>query len=164
MVERLLAVFVAVALVGCTNKMEVAEGKLGAAVAQFTGLYERQESGSVLAIVPIYAPALSDNVFYLQEMAASDSRRITAQRLMSFDAVKGGKLVQTSWALAQPARWRDGHLQPDLFKSLVREDVRPGARGELTTEQLTGAELLFDATGRLVSEADGVPSLRYRRR
>jgi len=167
MVERLLAAVLVLCLGACANKMEVAEAKLGQSVQLLTGVYDRQGPASqplVLVVAPIYVPTLSDYVFYLQEMVAEDPRRITGQRLMSFDPVKGGKIVQTSWALAEPARWRDGHLHPDLFKSMVKEDVRFGARTEVATDQLTETELAFDAAGRLVGQAESAQAVRYRKR
>jgi hypothetical protein len=168
MVERLLALVLVLVLGACTNKMEVAEAKLGESIQALPGVYDRQGQATealVLVIVPIYAPALSDYTFYLQEMVASDPRRITAQRILSFDPAKDGKFMQTSWALADPPRWRSGPTNPDLFKSMVKDDVRLGGRAEVTAEQLTGAELSFDSAGRFAADDAGTASpVRYRKR
>lgn len=77
-----------------------------------------------LVIVPIYAPLVGSDIFYLQEMAADDPRRVTAQRLMNLEITADGTLLQGVIALKEPARWRDGHLRPDLFKSLLPGDLR----------------------------------------
>jgi hypothetical protein len=168
--ERWLALALVLLLGACTNKMEVAEAKLGQSIQALPGIYDRQgetQGGEalVLVIVPIYAPALSDYTFYVQEMVASDPRRITTQRVLSFDAAKDGKFTQTSWAMADPPRWRSGPTNPDLFKSMVKDDVRLGGRAEVTAEQLTAAELAFDVAGRIAAtDAETAQLVRYRKR
>jgi CpeT/CpcT family (DUF1001) len=76
-----------------------------------------------LAIVPIQAPTVGEHVFYMQEMAADDPRRVMAQRVFTFDATQLG-IVQTQWALKEPLRWRDGHINPEVFEGLVPQDLR----------------------------------------
>jgi hypothetical protein len=163
MVERLVlaALLACVAFTGCANKRAAAEAKVGPAVQRLPGVYERQGPDRlVLVIVPIYAKSLSDHTFYMQEMLADDPRRITSQRVVSFDPGNGRKLLQSSWSFVEPGRWRDGHVKPDLFKSMVKSDVRIGARSEVSAEQLTGTELVLDADG--LFAADG--AARYRKR
>ena len=77
-----------------------------------------------IAIVPIYAPLVGKDIFYLQEMAADDARRVTAQRVLSLEITPDGRLLQGLYGLAEPSRWRDGHEKPDLFKSLLPNDLR----------------------------------------
>lgn len=91
-----------------------------------------------LAIVPIYAPLVGRDIFYVQEMAADDARRVLAQRLMSLEITPDGKLLQGAFVFNEPARWRDGHEKPDLFKSLLPQDLR----------LLGGCELVWHASGR----------------
>jgi hypothetical protein len=160
MVERVvLAVLLAcLAFSGCANKRAAAEAKVGPAVQRLPGVYDGQ--GSVLVIVPIYAKSLSDHSFYLQEMVASDPRQITSQRVVSFQPGSGRKLIQSAWTFAEPARWRDGHVKPDLFKSMVKDDVRLGARSEVSAEQLKGTELVIGADGLFAAEG----AARYRKR
>jgi hypothetical protein len=76
-----------------------------------------------IAIVPIMAPTVGDHVFYMQEMAADDPRRVMSQRIYTFDATDLGP-VQTQWALKEPLHWRDGHLNPEVFEALVPQDLR----------------------------------------
>jgi hypothetical protein len=76
----------------------------------------------VLDIVPIDAIMIGDNVFYVQESIAGDPNRVLGQKLVMFGVVKK-EIVQTDFALAEPHRWRNGHLNPDLFKSLMVQDV-----------------------------------------
>src|SRR4029453_17020151 len=57
--------------------------------------------------------------------------RITNQRLLTFEVVKGGRIVETVWSMAQPNRWRDGAQNPDLFKGMMHEDAKRLAGCEL---------------------------------
>jgi hypothetical protein len=75
-----------------------------------------------LAIVPLLAPTVGDHVFYMQEMAADDHRRVMLQRVLSVDATELG-IVQTQYSLKEPLRWRDGHLNPEVFDSMVPQDL-----------------------------------------
>lgn len=86
-----------------------------------------------LIIVRVYAPLLGDYAFYVQETAADDPRRVITQRVVTFAVVKKHGIVQTLWSPAEPVRWRDAHLNPDLFKSLQSQDFAP----------LTGCELIW---------------------
>jgi hypothetical protein len=77
----------------------------------------------VLDIVPIEALMIGDNVFYVQESIAGDPNRVLGQKIVMFGVVKKN-IVQTDYALMEPHRWRNGHLNPDLFKGLIVQDVR----------------------------------------
>jgi CpeT/CpcT family (DUF1001) len=76
----------------------------------------------VLDIVPIDAVMIGENVFYVQEGIAGDPRRVLGQKLMVFGVVKKD-VVQTDFALADPHRWRNGQLNPELFKGIMTQDV-----------------------------------------
>ena len=75
-----------------------------------------------LDIVPIEAPMIGENAFYVQESAADDPRRVMGQKIVMFGVTKK-QVVQTDFALAEPNRWRNGQANPDLFKSLLTQDV-----------------------------------------
>lgn len=167
MAERLLVLLLVFALTACASTMEGADLKLGQSVQGLPGLYDRQGDGAeamVLVIVPIFVPSLTGYRFYVQEMAAQDPRRVTAQRVLSFDPGKGGRFVQTSWSLSDPARWRTGPANPDLFKSMVKDDLKPTGRSEVTAARLTAPELAFDAAGRIAIDANDARAVRYRKR
>src|SRR5262249_9202843 len=66
---------------------------------------------------------IGDNVFYVQESIAGDPNRVLSQKIVVFGVVKKN-IVQTDHALTEPNRWRNGQLNPDLFKSLMVQDVR----------------------------------------
>lgn len=76
----------------------------------------------VLDIVPIEALMLGENVFYVQESIAGDPNRVLGQKVVMFGVVKK-EIVQTDYALNEPNRWRNGQLNPDLFKGLMTQDV-----------------------------------------
>jgi len=93
-------------------------------------------------IVQIDSPMIGDHVFYMQESAADDPRRVTSQRVLMF-AVVNKDIVQTSLTLSTPLRWRNGQRNPDLFKSLMPADVHSvkgcSVRWKKTAERFTGA-------------------------
>jgi hypothetical protein len=77
----------------------------------------------VLDIVPIESIMVGENVFYVQESVAGEPNRVLGQKIVMFGVVKKD-VVQTEYALIEPHRWRDGHLNPDLFKGLMVQDLR----------------------------------------
>src|SRR5690606_15489326 len=79
-----------------------------------------------LVIAPVRAPLVGDHVFYVQETAADDERRVLAQRLYVLRPVEGAERAVLAQAdFAETSRWRDGHRNRDLFKSLLPQDLRP---------------------------------------
>jgi CpeT/CpcT family protein DUF1001 len=78
-----------------------------------------------IAIVPIDSPIMGPHAFYLQEMAADDPRRVMLQQVLSFELTDQGKIKESVATLVEPRRWRDGHLNPELFTAMVVEDLVP---------------------------------------
>jgi hypothetical protein len=66
-------------------------------------------------------------VYYAQEAAADDPRRVFSQKMYSFTVDDKRGIVETLYALAEPLRWRDGQLNKDMFTGMVMEDVQPEA-------------------------------------
>ena len=89
-----------------------------------------------VAIVQIDSLTVSEHAFYLQVTDAADPQHILEQRVFSLQADKGG-IVQTLWSLAEPARWRAGASQPELFSALQYPDIK----------LLTGCSLLWKKAG-----------------
>lgn len=88
--------------------------------------------GLRLMIVPVQAPGVGDHVFYVQEMAAEDVRRVLAQRLYVVNGVPNREeAVMLQLDFNEPARWRDGHLKRDLFRGLLQQDLRARAGCEV---------------------------------
>jgi hypothetical protein len=88
-----------------------------------------------LIIAPVEAPLVGEHVYYVQEMAANDVRRVLAQRLYVLNSVpKQEQATLTQLDFKEPMRWRDGHLNRDLFRGMLTDDLR--AR--------PGCDLLFE--------------------
>ncbi len=140
----ILALAACAMLSSCASELKRAEADLKEIEAWLPGSYDNVEqvqedarqgrtaqTAISLHIVQIHMPTFGDHVFYLQESAADDPRRITSQRLLSFEAVKEGHVLETMYTLSQPQRWRDGHLNPSLFKGMMYNDATPLAGCEL---------------------------------
>jgi len=107
-----------------------------------------------VVIVPIYAPLVGKDIFYLQEMAADDSRRVTAQRVLSLEVTPKGRLLEGLYGLNEPSRWRDGHEHADVFKSLLPQDLRLAS----------GCELIWTASGQRFEAVNDPTRCRITRR
>ncbi len=83
-----------------------------------------QHESVVLIITHVYAPRLGKYVYYAQEAAADNPNRILAQRVWAFELKEKRGVQQTLYELVEPARWRDGYLNKDLFTALQFEDVQ----------------------------------------
>jgi hypothetical protein len=138
-VSRRIALLVALVtvLAGCAQQPKREEVMLAALVETLGGSYDNiaqsrassQHPALRMMIVPVQAPGVGDHVFYVQEMAADDARRVLAQRLYVVNGVPGREqAILTTLDFSEPARWRDGHLRRDLFRGLLMQDlrVRPG--------------------------------------
>jgi hypothetical protein len=120
----------------CANQTKLRQAELDEAATWLPGIYDNREqvdaeraAGRIvheaitLSIVPIYAPMLSETVFYMQETASDDPRRVLTQRISSFVASQDGRIIETIWTFVDPTRWREGLRSPELFKSLLAQDL-----------------------------------------
>lgn len=118
-----------------------------------------------LMIAPVDAPLVGEHVFYVQEMAADDARRVTAQRMYILDAVPDQEIALLVQAdLAEPLRWRDGHLNRDLFRSMLSGDVRPRAGCDLLFKREAGGFAATTAGNCRGSARDTGEALRVEQR
>lgn len=159
-------------LAGCATKADVQQVDLAYLVAWFPGQYDNKQQAAqdahagkrvhpalALVVVPVDSPYIGEHVFYSQEMAADDPLRVTAQRVVSFEVVDATKIIERVYLLAEPARWRDGHLNPDIFKGLTLPDVKKLAGCDLvwtkSGERFTGANdrRACHSTSRLTGES-----------
>jgi len=133
-------------LASCATEEKRAESEIADIVAWLPGHYDNIEQSQedaragrtphvalAVTIVPIDIPTFGDHVFYLQESVADDPRRVTTQRLLSFYTDAEQHVLEATYTLGEPARWRDAHLNPDVFKGMMYKDATP----------LTGCELLW---------------------
>jgi hypothetical protein len=77
-----------------------------------------------LSITHVYAPRLGHFVYYAQETAVGDPRRVLSQKIYSFKFDDKRGIVETLYQLVEPLRWRDGQLNKDVFSSIDTEDVQ----------------------------------------
>ena len=124
---------------GCTDQTKVHEGELTELLAVFPGHYDNSAQADAdvrnnahpphdavaLTITHVYTPRLGHHVYYAQESAADDPRRIFSQKMYSFTVEEKRGIVETLYELVEPLRWRDGQQNKDMFTSLVIEDVQP---------------------------------------
>lgn len=134
----LAALVLALLGTGCATDSKLREADLARLAALLPGRYDNvapagaaarePELALQLDVVRIYAPFLGEHVFYAHEGVVGDARRVLSQRLLVL-ALEEGRIVQNTLGLADPARWRNGHRDPDLFKALMYTDVARGAAG-----------------------------------
>ena len=118
-----------------------------------------------LVIAPVQAPLVGDHVFYVQEMAADDERRVLAQRLYLVEPVVGSeKAMLSQLDFAEPLRWRDGHLNRDLFRSLLMQDLRLKSGCELLWEREDGRFVAGTGQGCRASSRTTGETLRVEQR
>src|SRR5262245_28340676 len=122
-----------VAVVAAAAQPKKEDVMLAQLVAMLGGSYDNlaqsrassEHSALRLMVVPVEAPGVGDHVFYVQEMAADDARRVLGQRLYVLNVVpKREQAIMTQLDFKEPARWRDGHLKRDLFRALLTQDLR----------------------------------------
>jgi hypothetical protein len=124
-------------LASCATEMSKGEADLAQLQGWIPGNYDNAEqiredlqggraphAALSVAIVSIHMPTFGDHVYYLHESATDDPRRVTTQRLLSFQAVKGG-VLETMYTLNEPARWRGGAANPSVFTGMMYNDALP---------------------------------------
>src|SRR5499425_3300585 len=80
-----------------------------------------------LTITHVFTPRLGHHVYYAQETAADDARRVFSQKMYSFAVDEKRGIVETLYEFVEPLRWRDGQLNKDMFTAVTTEDVQPEA-------------------------------------
>lgn len=128
----------ATSMVGCATQLKKAKGELLELSDLLPGRYnnaaqveEDAKAGrdlhttTTLDIVRVDIPLLADYVYYAQETVSEGQRRITTQRLLTFEALESGDIVEHLYSFAEPARWRDGNLNVGVFSGLMFRDTTP---------------------------------------
>jgi hypothetical protein len=154
----------------CANQQDLRKAELEQIAGLLPGRYDNlgqvqseQKAGGApreslaLNIMPVYTPMLGRYVFYMQETAADDPLRVLSQRIYSFDLTADGQIVQSQATLEEPQRWRDAHNNPDVFKSMMQQDLHPMSGCELTwTHTASGFEAHNDVQRcRSISRSNG---------
>ena len=141
--HAIVAALLLAGLAGCATRQAQDERRLAVFAADYAGVYVTDGTGADgaagvapgaaaateeatrLGIVRIRVPLVATHVFYVHEASAADPRRVFAQRVWSAAIAEDGRgVVLTPWELVEPGRWRDGERNPDLFKSMLPQDLR----------------------------------------
>jgi hypothetical protein len=152
MADRALALAVLLLLCACTDQTKVHEGELTELLAVLPGRYDNSAQADAdvrnqvhpphdavaLTITHVYTPRLGHHVYYAQETAADDPRRVFSQKMYTFAVEEKRGIVETMYELIEPVRWRDGQQNKDMFTSLVIDDVQPEACQLLWKKKDTG--------------------------
>jgi CpeT/CpcT family protein DUF1001 len=88
------------------------------------GAHPEHEAVALL-IIHVYTPRLGHYVYYAQESAARDPRRVLSAKMYSFQLDEKRGIVETLYEFVEPGRWRDGAQNKDLFTAVQMEDVQP---------------------------------------
>jgi hypothetical protein len=120
----------------CADQTKLRESELTQLLGWLPGRYDNTTQADsdaqrglphdriALIIVKVYTPRLGHHVFYVQEMAADDPRRVMSERLFSFKVDEKRGILESVYTFAEPLRWRDGQRNIELFTSVVTEDVQ----------------------------------------
>ena len=117
-----------VVLCGCTDQTTVHEGEMTQLLAVLPGHYDNTAQveadirahahpadAVALTITHVYTPRLGHHVYYAQETAADDPRRVYSQKMYSFTVEDKRGIVETLYELTEPVRWRDGQQNKDVL-------------------------------------------------
>jgi hypothetical protein len=126
-----------VSLAACTAEKKLREAELASIEHWLPGVYDNAiqiQDDSVatheptdLVIVRVSSMMIGKVVFYEQQFATGNPRRVLQQRLHRFEVSEDGKQITHSMlSLREPARWTTGYQRPEIFKSLMPDDVTPG--------------------------------------
>jgi hypothetical protein len=138
----------------CTDERALRKAELDQLAGMLPGRYDNlgqvraeQAAGTApreslaLSILPVYTPNIGKYVFYAQESAADDPLRVLAQRIYSFELGADGSILQAQATFDEPQRWRNAQDNPDVFKGLMLQDLKPMGGCDLTwTKTATGFE------------------------
>ena len=89
-----------------------------------SGTHPAHEAVTLL-ILHVYTPRLGHYVYYAQESAADDPRRLLGQKMYSFQLDEKRGIVETLYEFVEPGRWREGAQSKELFTAVQIEDVQP---------------------------------------
>ncbi len=134
---------------GCTNHAALRQAELGRIAEWLPGTYDNRAQVDEdlarnaieihepirLVIVPVSAPMLGEQIYYAESSDAMNPRRVTDQRLYSFEMTADDKAIaHTIYRFKEPDRWAGGMQREDIFKSVVRDDLSAQSGCELKWE------------------------------
>jgi hypothetical protein len=132
-------------LAGCTSQEELRQAEVKDLALSLPGIYSNPKQ--VLVIMNVFAPMMSGNLLYVREVAADDVRRVISERIWGLDINANNHIVAVVYAFGQPDRWRNGVEDPEVFRSMMQQDL----------QQLAGCELIWEKTARGYSATSATP-------
>ncbi|HKE43715.1 MAG TPA: chromophore lyase CpcT/CpeT [Steroidobacteraceae bacterium] len=138
---------------GCTTNASLREADLGRIAEWLPGSYDNRaqvdadlaknvmdvHAPIALDIVSVSAVIMGKDVYYVQQTDAMNPRRMISQQLYSFEATSDNKsIAQTIYNFKEPERWASGHDRPDIFKSVVPDDLSSTSGCELKWDFVDG--------------------------
>ncbi|HYX75283.1 MAG TPA: CpcT/CpeT family chromophore lyase [Steroidobacteraceae bacterium] len=128
-------------LATCTDQTKVHETELSELLVVLPGHYDNTSQveadarnhtspprdAVALTITHVFTPRLGHHVYYAQETAADDPRRVFSQKMYSFEVDEKRGIVETLFEFVEPVRWRDGQQNKDIFTVVTTDDVQPEA-------------------------------------
>jgi hypothetical protein len=150
-----LMMMAALTSAGCGTTQKQGELVLAEVAAMLSGSYDNlaqsRQAGAEhaplrLMIAPVEAPVVGEHVYYVQEFAAQDERRVFAQRLyILIESADPLHPLLAQYDFTESTRWRDGYQRRELFRGLLPQDLRRRAGCELRVERSdTGFKLNND--------------------
>jgi CpeT/CpcT family (DUF1001) len=124
------------ALTACASQADKEQAELTELSLVLPGVYSNPEQ--VLLVLNVFVPMMGGTMFYVRESAANDPRRVYSERMWNLDTSSSGHPVAMVYAFDQPDRWHDGAENPELFRAMLQQDLRP----------LPGCELIWEKTER----------------
>jgi CpeT/CpcT family (DUF1001) len=134
---------------GCANDKALREADLARIAEWLPGNYDNraQVDGDLahniadvhapiaLDIVAVEANIIGKQTYYVQQSDAMSPQRVLSQQLYSFEKTSDDKAIaQTIYNFKEPERWVRGHDRPDIFKSIVPDDLSTTSGCELKWE------------------------------
>lgn len=144
-----LLIGTAVLACSCANNKALREADLGRIAEWLPGAYDnRAQVDSDLAhnVTDVHAPIALDIVaveaniigkqtYYVQQSDAMNPQHVLSQQLYSFEKTSDDQAIaQTIYNFKEPDRWVRGHDRPDIFKSIVPDDLSSTSGCELKWE------------------------------
>ncbi|HZF26363.1 MAG TPA: chromophore lyase CpcT/CpeT [Steroidobacteraceae bacterium] len=145
----LLLIGAAVLACGCANNEKLREADLARLAEWLPGAYDNRaqvDSDLAKSVMDVHAPIaldvvavsaqiIGEELYYVQQSDATNPRRVISQQLYSFEKTSDNKAIaHTIYNFKEPDRWASGHDRPDIFKSLVPDDLSSTSGCELKWE------------------------------
>jgi hypothetical protein len=92
-----------------------------------------------LDIVSVSAVIIGKDTYFVQRSDAMNPRRVLSAQLYSFEKTSDNKAIaQTIYDFKEADRWSSGHDRPDIFKSVVPDDLSSTSGCELKWDFVDG--------------------------